>query len=78
MIIDTHAHIYSSDEQNYPPISAPYKPPGGTGDTSHLRDEMTKAGVDRAVLIQTSTFYRWDNRYLRDTAARSADWSLYS
>ena len=75
MIIDTHAHIYSSDEQNYPPISDPYMPPTGTGDTSHLRDEMAKAGVDRAVLIQTSTFYRWDNRYLRDTAALSTDWA---
>ena len=57
MIIDTHAHIYSSDEQNYPPISDPYKPPSGTGDTNHLRDEMTKAGVDRAVLIQTTDIY---------------------
>ena len=76
MIIDTHAHIYSPDEARYPTIQEPLRPPTGTGSPEHLREEMSAAGVDRAVLIQTSTFYRWDNRYLRDTSAASRDWAV--
>lgn len=75
MIVDTHAHIYSPDEAAYPPIDDPLRPPPGTGDAAHLREEMAAAGVDRACLIQTSSFYRWDNRYTRDTAAGSPDWA---
>ena len=75
MIIDTHAHIYSDNEQAYPPIEGPLRPPSGTGSTEHLRQEMDASGVDRAVLIQTSTFYRWDNRFLRDTSASTRDWA---
>ena len=66
MIIDTHAHIYSPDEIRYPPIDDPLRPPPGTGDPDHLREEMARAGVDRVCLIQTSSFYRWDNRFTRD------------
>ena len=76
MIIDTHAHIYSPDEAAYPTIEDPLRPPSGTGSHEHLRREMDAAGVDRAVLIQTSTFYRWDNRYLRDTSASARDWAV--
>ena len=75
MIIDAHAHIYSSDEATYPTINDPFRPPPGTGSPEHLRDEMSTAGVDRAVLIQTSTYYRWDNRYVRDVSASSQDWA---
>ena len=75
MIIDTHAHIYSTDEVAYPAIEEPYRPPDGTGSPEHLRREMDAAGVDRAMLIQTSTFYRWDNRYLRDTSAAARQWA---
>ncbi|MFP6594729.1 MAG: amidohydrolase family protein, partial [Dehalococcoidia bacterium] len=75
MIIDTHAHIYSPDKTTYPTIEGPYSPPPGTGDPDHLRAEMLKAGVDRACLIQTSTFYRWDNRFTRDTSAGATDWA---
>ena len=76
MIIDTHAHIYSPDETAYPTIDDPYRPPPGTGDPDHLRAEMQAAGVDRAVFVQTSTFYRWDNRYVRDISASSRDWGV--
>ena len=51
-------------------------PPVGIGDPEHLRAEMSASGVDRAVLIQTSTFYRWDNRYLRYTASASSNWAV--
>ncbi|MER3405441.1 MAG: hypothetical protein C4289_10040 [Chloroflexota bacterium] len=76
MIIDTHAHIYSPDEQAYPPRADPLRPPPGTGSPEHLRREMQAAGVDRAMLIQTTTFYGWDNRFLRDTAEAARDWAV--
>jgi L-fuconolactonase len=76
MIIDTHAHIYSPDEQTYPPRVDPLRPPPGTGSPEHLRREMQAAGVDRAMLVQTTTFYGWDNRFLRDTAEAARDWAV--
>jgi predicted TIM-barrel fold metal-dependent hydrolase len=78
LIIDTHAHIYSPDEAAYPTIEDPLRPADGTGAPEHLQREMKAAGVDRAVLIQTSTFYRWDNRFLRDTSTNSRDWAVGS
>ena len=76
MIVDTHAHIYSADESAYPTIEEPLRPPAGTGSPEHLQLEMRASGVGRAVLIQTSTFYRWDNRFLRDTSAAARDWAV--
>jgi L-fuconolactonase len=67
MIIDTHAHIYAEDELRYPMIPEPLRPPAGTGTVDHLRREMVAAGVTHVVAIQTSTAYRWDNRFLADT-----------
>jgi predicted TIM-barrel fold metal-dependent hydrolase len=75
MIVDTHAHIYSADEAAYPPIEQPYRPPEGTGTPERLRDVSRAAGVDRVMMVQTTTFYGWDNRFVRDTAARSRDWA---
>ena len=75
MIIDTHAHIYSPDTAAYPPITDPLRPPAGTGSPEHLRREMQAAGVDRAMLVQTSTFYGWDNSFVRDTAQATRDWA---
>ncbi len=79
LIIDSHAHIYSYDEVSYPTIQDPYRPPktgapGGTGSIEHLRAEMEAAGVARALAIQTSTFYRWENRFLVDSARANAGW----
>jgi predicted TIM-barrel fold metal-dependent hydrolase len=76
MIVDTHAHIYSPDEAAYPPIEQPYRPPAGTGSPEHLRREMEAAGVDRVMMVQTTTFYGWDNSFVRDTAAVSGDWAV--
>ena len=76
MIVDTHAHIYSRDEDAYPVIEKPYRPPAGAGTPERLREEMLAAGVDRAMLVQTTTFYGWDNSFVRDTAAVSRDWAV--
>jgi predicted TIM-barrel fold metal-dependent hydrolase len=69
LIIDCHAHIYGDDEKKYPAIDKPYRPPNGTGTLEHLRREMKAAGVQYVTAIQTSTFYRWDNRFTADSGA---------
>jgi len=75
LVIDTHAHIYSPDEKKYPPIEKPYRPPAGKGSLEHLRESLQANGVERACLIQTSTFYRFDNRYICDSAVANKAWT---
>ena len=74
MIVDTHAHIYSPDEKKYPPIEKPNRPPGGKGSVEDLRKESRANGVTHACAIQVSTFYRFDNRYICDTAVANPEW----
>ena len=69
MIIDSHAHIYSEDLETYPTIADPLRPPPGTGTPSGLQEAMRSCGVDRAMLVQTTTFYEWDNTFVRDVGA---------
>jgi predicted TIM-barrel fold metal-dependent hydrolase len=76
LIIDCHAHIYGEDETKYPTIEKPYRPPRGAGTLTHLRREMMAAGVSFVTAIQTSTFYRWDNRFTADSARANADWMV--
>src|SRR5262245_46736515 len=76
MIVDAHAHIYSPDEATYPPVAKPYRPPAGTGTPDHLKREAQAAGVDRVMMVQTSSFYGWDNRLIRDVAAAARDWAV--
>ncbi len=75
LILDTHAHIYSPDEDRYPPIDEPLRPPGGKGSLEDLRKESQANGVTAACIIQTSTFYRFDNRYICDSAKAASDWT---
>jgi L-fuconolactonase len=75
-IVDTHAHIYHPDESRYPKIDRPLRPPDGTGGIGHLKRQVAAAGVARAVLVQTGSAYRWDNRLLADTARDNADWAV--
>jgi len=74
-IVDTHAHIYSPDEERYPPIEKPLRPPGGKGSLEDLHTESRANGVNAACIIQTSTFYRFDNRYICDSAKGAPDWT---
>lgn len=76
MIVDTHAHIYHSDETQYPMIADPFRPRPGVGTIEHLRREATAHDVGRVVLIQTGSAYRWDNRLLAATAQAHADWTV--
>ncbi|MFN0165595.1 MAG: amidohydrolase family protein [Bryobacteraceae bacterium] len=75
LIIDTHAHIYSPDEKKYPVIEKPLRPPAGKGSLEHLRRETLAHGVAKACLVQTSTFYGFDNRYTMDSAKAAKEWS---
>jgi predicted TIM-barrel fold metal-dependent hydrolase len=75
LIIDTHAHIYSPDERKYPPIDNPLRVPGGKGSLEDLRRESSQNGVKGVCLIQTSTFYRFDNRYICDSAVAAKGWA---
>lgn len=73
MIIDTHPHVMGAPSDRYP-----FAPVGGqqsawSRDVSLDGDAffsmMSVAGVDRAVLVQTSTVYGFDNGFLADTVA---------
>jgi predicted TIM-barrel fold metal-dependent hydrolase len=75
LIIDTHAHIYSPDEKRYPPIDKPLRPPGGKGSLEDLLRESRANGVTAVCIIQTSTFYRFDNRYILDSAKAAPEWT---
>lgn len=74
-IVDTHAHIYSPDEERYPTIEKPLRPPGGKGSLEDLRQESRDNGVAACCIIQTSTYYRFDNRYIADSARAEPDWT---
>ena len=76
MIVDCHAHIYGEDEKKYPTIPKPYRPPAEKGTVKHLRQEMHAAGVRYVTAIQTSTFYRWDNRFTADSARANKDFMV--
>src|SRR2546425_2560271 len=75
LIIDTHAHIYAEDEKRYAPIDKPLRPPEVKGRLGRLRAMSASHGVRAVCLIQTSTFYRFDNRYICDSAKVSSDWA---
>src|SRR5262245_8351643 len=75
LIIDTHAHIYSPDEKKYPVIEKPLRPPRGQGSLEHLHEQVKENEVRAACLIQVSTFYRFDNRYICDSALVSKSWA---
>jgi predicted TIM-barrel fold metal-dependent hydrolase len=72
-IVDTHVHVVSGDDRRYP-----LEPSDLTGpwyreapcSIERLLELMDTAGVDRAVLVQGVSAYRYDNRYTADSARR--------
>jgi len=75
LILDTHTHIYSEDEATYPPVAKPLRPPGDAGSVTNL-ERVTKAnGVAGACIVQPSTFYGSDNRFICDTAVKTERWT---
>ncbi len=73
-IVDAHPHIYSPDRASYSTIDEPWEP-GEPASAEDLKKAMDAVGVDRAVFIQTSTFYGHDNRYVMDSAKAHAEWA---
>ena len=74
LAIDTHAHLFSTDERKYPPVEDPSRPPEGTGALDHLRREMQSAGVRAVTAVQVSGFYGFDNRLICDASKAHPDW----
>jgi predicted TIM-barrel fold metal-dependent hydrolase len=73
LIIDTHPHVIAAASARYP-----HRPVGGQRsgwsrgielDGAAFAAMMSAAGVARAALVQTSTVYGFDNRFLADTVA---------
>ncbi|MCL4393346.1 MAG: amidohydrolase family protein [Chloroflexi bacterium] len=75
LIVDTHAHIYSGDETRYPPVAEPRRPPGASGSLGNLRRVTKENGVAGGCIVQATTFYGWDNRFICDSAAANPAWT---
>jgi L-fuconolactonase len=73
MIIDTHTHVIATDTKKYP--LAPLFGKQSTWSAEHPLDypDLVKAniaaGVDKAVLVQASSAYAFDNSYTADALA---------
>ena len=74
LIIDTHAHLFSSDEKRYPPRGNPARPPGGAGTLERLRREVEANHVRGVCAVQVSGFYGFDNRFICDAAKANPGW----
>ncbi|MBM3773660.1 MAG: hypothetical protein FJW37_00680 [Acidobacteria bacterium] len=75
LILDAHAHVYSEDEARYPPMAKPLRPPAGTGTLAHLGRVVKENNVSGAAIVQTTTFYDWDNSYILDAARANPEWT---
>ena len=76
-IIDTHTHAISADTTAYPtdPIGghqSDWSPAPGPLDADALLRAMDHAGIARAVVVQASTVYGHDNRYVVETVRAHA------
>lgn len=74
MIVDTHVHVVSDDENRFPLDPAGDLDPWYREEpctVEQLLALMDAAGVDAAVLVQAGTAYQHDNRYVLDAARRS-------
>ncbi|KAA9165854.1 amidohydrolase [Amycolatopsis acidicola] len=76
-IVDTHTHVISPDSARYPA-----DPIGGRQsdwsrerpvDADGLLRALDDAGIAKAVVVQASTVYGHDNRYVADTVAAHPD-----
>ena len=75
LIVDTHAHLFSTDEKRYPPKRDPSRPPEGTGTLEKLTEQVERHEVQAVTIVQVSGFYGFDNRYIRDVALMNPHWT---
>jgi len=72
MIIDTHVHVVSEDQRKYPRQVAS----GALGEwvrsmpAETLLSLNAQAGIDKTILVQAYSAYKYDNSYAADCAAR--------
>jgi L-fuconolactonase len=73
-LYDTHVHVWTLDPQTYPwhPILPQAQVPAYPFTAEHLIAHMDSAGVERALLVQPST-YGWDNRYMVDVLTKYSE-----
>jgi predicted TIM-barrel fold metal-dependent hydrolase len=72
-VVDTHAHIISSDPVSFPHGPLPDWPAERFVDAEKLLQRMHTAGVERAVLVQYSSVHGYDNSYVLATARQRPD-----
>jgi L-fuconolactonase len=70
LIIDSHAHVYAEDDQRYPPVANPIRPPARTGSLSRLLALAQENSVTGLCIVQPGTFYGWDNRFICELPER--------
>jgi len=84
MIVDTHVHVISDDQQRYPRQIT-----RSAGVSAFLREHLrnwvqdmnaeallglnAQAGIDKTVLVQAYSAYKYDNSYAADCAAEYPD-----
>jgi L-fuconolactonase len=75
MIVDTHVHAVSEDQRKYPRQVTPGAPGEWVQNMSAemLRSLNAEAGIDKTVLVQAYSAYRYDNSYTADCAASYPD-----
>jgi len=73
-LTDTHCHIISRDQSKYPRTPLGGKQSDWASSRPVTAEElvawMDKVGIERAVLVQASTAYGYDNSYVLDSCAR--------
>jgi predicted TIM-barrel fold metal-dependent hydrolase len=76
-IVDTHPHVISPDTSKYPlqPLGGVQSSWSEAHSVTHeeLVAAMDEAGIAKAVVVQASTAYGYDNSYLADTVAAHPD-----
>jgi predicted TIM-barrel fold metal-dependent hydrolase len=72
MIVDTHVHVVSDDHQKYPRKVTPGQPGEWVQDMTAetLLSLNAQAGIDKTVLVQAYTAYKYDNSFAADCAAK--------
>jgi predicted TIM-barrel fold metal-dependent hydrolase len=80
VIVDSHTHVVSADEGEYPlqctttdPTDPSSWPVHARVTATELSCEMTECGVERACLVQGFAAYQYDNRYTIDSAETDPD-----
>lgn len=76
-IIDTHCHVISDDMARYPRAPLGGKQSGWATTrpvtAEGMAERMDAAGISRAVLVQATTAYGYDNSYVTDSVAARPD-----